>query len=55
MRGVAGYLACEMAKRRPLRRQRDDHNFGSPIMLAVTAGAFLVVAWGAMKRFFPLQ
>jgi hypothetical protein len=35
--------SCEMEKRRPLRRQPNDHNFGSLIMLAVTAGAFLLV------------
>jgi hypothetical protein len=29
-----------MDERRPLRRQPDDHNFGSLLMLAVTAGAF---------------
>jgi hypothetical protein len=37
---------CE--KRRLLRRQPNDHNFGS-LMLAVTAGAFLLVAWVATK------
>jgi hypothetical protein len=43
-------------KRRPLRRQRDNHNFGSLIMLAVTAGVFLLVAWVATKAlFFFLQ
>jgi len=34
----------------------DDHNFGSTLMLAVTAGAFLVMAWVATKGlFFFLQ
>jgi hypothetical protein len=41
-------------KRRPLRRQRDDFNFGSLIMLAVTAGAFLLVAWIGTKAVFWL-
>jgi hypothetical protein len=31
LRGVASF--CEMEKRRPLRRQPNDHNFGSLIML----------------------
>ena len=43
-------------QRRPLRRQLNDHNFGSLIMLAVTAGAFLLVAWVATKGpFFFFQ
>jgi hypothetical protein len=33
----------------PLRRQPNDHNFGSLIMLARTAGAFLLVTWIATK------
>ena len=41
-----------MEKRRPLRRQPNPHNFGSLIMLAVTAGAFLLVTWGGMKAVF---
>jgi tetratricopeptide (TPR) repeat protein len=32
-----------------LRRQPNDHNFGSLLMLAVTAGAFLLVTWIATK------
>ena len=32
--------------RRPLRRQPEDHNFGS---LVVIAGAFLLVTWIATK------
>jgi hypothetical protein len=36
-------------ERRPLRRQRDDHHFGSLLMLAATAGAFLLVTWIATK------
>jgi hypothetical protein len=42
-------LAPQLEKRRSLRRQPNDHNFGSLIMLAVTAGAFLLVAWLATK------
>ena len=38
--------------KRPLRRQPDDHNFGSLLMLAVTAGAFLLVTWVATKALF---
>jgi hypothetical protein len=41
-----------MEQRRPLRRQPNDHNFGSLIMLAVTAGAFLLVGWVATKGLF---
>jgi hypothetical protein len=45
-----------MDEKRPLRRQPEDHNFGSLIMLAVTAGAFLLVVWVATKAlFFFLQ
>jgi hypothetical protein len=40
-----------MEKRRLLRRQPNDHNFGSLIMLALTAGAFLLVTWIATKVF----
>jgi hypothetical protein len=36
-------------KRRPLRRQSDEHHFGSLLVLAVTAGAFMLVAWSATK------
>ena len=43
-----------MGKRRPLRRQPDDHHFWSLIVLAVTAGAFLLVAWVATKALFVL-
>jgi hypothetical protein len=43
-------------QRRPLRRQPNDHNFGSLLILAATAGAFLMVTWVAMKgAFFFLQ
>jgi hypothetical protein len=39
-----------------LRRQTEDHHFGSLMMLALTAGAFLLVAWVATKGlFFFLQ
>ena len=45
-----------MEERRPLRRQPDDHQFCSLIMLAATGAAFLLVAWVAMKGlFFFLQ
>ena len=45
-----------MEEKRPLRRQPDDHHFWSLIMLAVTAGTFLLVAWVATKAlFFFLQ
>jgi hypothetical protein len=45
-----------MEEKRPLRRQPDDHHFGSLLMLAVTAGAFLLVTWVATKAlFFFLQ
>jgi hypothetical protein len=45
-----------MEEKRPLRRWPDDHNFGSFLMLAVTAGAFLLVTWVATKDlFFFLQ
>jgi hypothetical protein len=35
--------ASQWKKKRPLRRQPDDHHFWSLIMLAVTAGGFLLV------------
>jgi hypothetical protein len=35
-------------KRRPRRRQPNDPYFGSLIMLAVTAGTFLLATWVAM-------
>ena len=38
-----------MGERRALCRQPDDHHFGSLIMPAVTAGAFLLVTWVATK------
>ena len=41
-------------EKRPLRRQPEDHNFGSLIVLAVTAGAFLLVTWVATKSLFLL-
>jgi hypothetical protein len=45
-----------MEEKRPLRRQPDDHNLGSLVMLAVTAGGFLLVTWIAAKAlFFFLQ
>jgi hypothetical protein len=43
-------------EKRPMRRHPDDHNFGSLLMLAVTAAAFLLVTWVATKAlFFFLQ
>ncbi len=45
----------DVEKRRPLRRQPNDHNFGSTLMLVVTAGAFLVVAWVATKGLFSTR
>jgi hypothetical protein len=38
-----------MEEKRPLRRQDEDHHFWSLIMLAVTAGAFLLVVWVAAR------
>jgi hypothetical protein len=38
-----------MEEKRPPRRPPDDHNFGSLMMLAITAGAFLLVTWVATK------
>jgi hypothetical protein len=39
-------------ERRPLRRQGDDHHFGSLLMLAVTAGSFLLVTGIATRALF---
>ena len=47
-----GHRRSRARKRRPLRRQPDDHNFGSLLMVAVTAGAFLLVIWVATKALF---
>ena len=45
-----------MEEKRPLRQQPENHHFWSLIMLAVTAGAFLLVVWIATKAlFFFLQ
>ena len=45
-----------MEEKRPLRRQPNDHNFGSLLMLAITAGAFLLVTLVASNAlFFFLQ
>ena len=41
-----------MEEKRPLRRQPDDHHFWPLIMLAVMAGAFLLVVWVATKGSF---
>jgi hypothetical protein len=43
-----------MEEKRPMRRQPDDHNFNSLKMLAVTAGAFLLVTWLATKALLLL-
>jgi hypothetical protein len=44
----------DVEERRPLGRQPHNHNFSSLLMLAVTAGAFLLVAWVATKGLFFL-
>jgi hypothetical protein len=44
-----------MEQRHPSRRQPSDHNFGSLLMLAVTAGTFLLVTWIATKGLFFFQ
>jgi hypothetical protein len=44
-----------MEEKRPLRRQPENHNFGPLIMLAVTAGAFLLVRPGSHKGDFLLS
>jgi hypothetical protein len=45
-----------MDERWPLRRQPENHNLGSLIVLAVIAAAFLLVVWVATKAlFFFLQ
>ena len=36
---------ADLEHRRPLRRLPNGHKYGSLLMLAVTAGAFLLVAW----------
>jgi hypothetical protein len=36
-------------------RQPDDHHFWSLIVLAVTAAAFLLVAWVATKALFVFK
>jgi hypothetical protein len=41
-------------EKRELRRQPDDHHFGSLLMLAVTADAFLLITWVATKGLFLL-
>ena len=41
-----------MEEKRPLRRQPENHHFGSLMLLAITAGAFLVVVWVATKALF---
>ena len=41
-----------MKDRLQLRRPPDDHDFGSLLMLAITAGAFLLITWVATKALF---
>ena len=41
-----------MEEKRELRRRPDNHHFGSLLMLAVTAGVFLLITWVAMKALF---
>ena len=43
-----------MEEKRALRRRPDNHHFGSLLMLAVTAGAFLLITWVATKALFCL-
>ena len=44
----------ETVNKRSLRRQREDHNFGSLMILAVTTGVFLLVTWIATKALMVL-
>jgi hypothetical protein len=46
---IGEYARSPLQQRRPIRRQPNDQNFVSLIMLAVTAGAFLVMTWVATK------
>jgi hypothetical protein len=41
-----------MEEKRELRRRPDNHHFGPLLMLAVTAGSFLLVTWVAQRRSF---
>ena len=41
-----------MKDRLQLRRPPDDHDLGSLLMLAITAGAFLLITWVATKALF---
>jgi hypothetical protein len=50
--GVAHFHRAGVAPRWP--RQPDDHHFWSLIMLAVTAGSFLLITWVATKALFLL-
>jgi tetratricopeptide (TPR) repeat protein len=43
-----------MEAKRPLRRQPEDHHFGSLLMLAIIAGGFLLVVWGSHEAAFLL-
>jgi hypothetical protein len=49
-RGRVGSLGVQ--ERRLPRRQSDDHYFGSLLVLAVTAGTFMLVTWIATKALF---
>jgi hypothetical protein len=55
--GVVGFgpqhTIAAVVQRRPLRRQPNDHNFGSTLTLAVTAGLFLSLH-GSPQRHFVL-
>jgi hypothetical protein len=43
-----------MKEKHPSRRQPDENNFGSLLMLSVTAGTFMLVTWAATKALFLL-
>ena len=45
-----------MEEKRELRRRPDNHHFGSLLMLAATAGVFLLITWvGTKALIFFLQ
>jgi hypothetical protein len=52
-------IRCLIPSRKPIEekrplRQPENHHFWSLIMLAVTAGAFLLVTWVSTKALFLL-
>jgi hypothetical protein len=54
--GFRSQYVSEVAEKRPLRRQPDDHHFWSLVMLAVTAGGFLTKAlFSSFKRLQCLE